>query len=91
MPILQERQDKNTIKVFMKHSISSAVRFLQTLAAGCLQQDVVNKNLNFKIKSGSFLIRLGAGATCIYIEREKSDRKLPVKLSASIYRTRDAW
>ena len=69
MPILQERQDKNTIKVFMKHSISSAigpaVRFLQTLLTVCLQQDVVNKNLNFKIKSGSFLIRLGAGATCI--------------------------
>ena len=43
-----------------------AVRFLQSLSTGCLQLDVVNRNLNFRIKSGTPLIRLGAGATCMY-------------------------
>ena len=51
--------------VFYSSAIGPAVKFLQTLPTGCLQQDVVNENFNFKIKSESFLIRLGAGATCI--------------------------
>ena len=58
--------------IFMLRVLSSAmepaVRFLQTLPTGCynLQQDVVDKNSHFEIKSGGLLIRFRAGATCIY-------------------------
>ena len=51
----------------LSSAIEPAVRFLQTLPTGCLQQDVVNKNSTFKIKSGGLLICLGAGATCIHV------------------------